>query len=61
MSCPGSVKLSKQFPQGSSKFADEGSLAHAAAEALIAGTDLAKELKDKIVEFYQNNRDMSGS
>lgn len=61
MSCPGSVKLSKQFPQGSSKFADEGSLAHAAAEALIAGTDPAEDLKDKIVEFYQNNRDMSGS
>lgn len=35
MTCPGSVRLSRGMPNRSSKYADEGTEAHALAEALI--------------------------
>lgn len=61
MSCPGSVKLAAQFPQGSSKFADEGSLAHALAETLIQGKKPTTAFKKRVEAFYDKNKDMPGS
>lgn len=35
MSCPPSVRLEEQFPDSSSEYADEGTLAHSLAEAIL--------------------------
>lgn len=35
MSCPPSARLEKQFPDSSSEYADEGTLAHSLAEAIL--------------------------
>ena len=56
MSCPGSVKLAAQFPQGSSKFADEGSLAHALAENLIQGKKPTTAFKKRVEAFYDKKQ-----
>lgn len=43
MTCPGSVALTKDMPDTSSKFADEGTLAHALAERALRDGKDAKE------------------
>ncbi|CAB4183169.1 Protein of unknown function DUF2800 [uncultured Caudovirales phage] len=40
MACPGSVVLEAEFPEESSSYADEGTLAHEVAAAMLLGTDV---------------------
>jgi hypothetical protein len=45
MACPGSVRLSKDAPRRSSRYADEGTAAHQLAERCLAGgTDAASHI-----------------
>lgn len=58
MHCPGSVKLSDLFPQGSTEYADEGTIAHSMAEHMIGGTKTMKELVEdvrKAQDFYEKS------
>jgi hypothetical protein len=61
MNCPGSVKLSEQYPQTTTRYADEGSLAHAAAEYMINGKKVPEKLIKRIRDFYEDNKDLNGS
>lgn len=61
MHCPGSVKLAEGFPNTSSIYADEGTLAHSYAEKAIGGGRVGKELKDKIKAFYAEHEELDGS
>lgn len=58
--CPGSVKLSTLYPAGSSVYADEGTLAHEAAEQLIKTNKVAKKHRDKIDQFYADHPELGG-
>ena len=51
--CPGSVKLGSQFPSSSSIYADEGTLAHEAAEQMIKTGKVSAAHKKKINQFYE--------
>lgn len=53
LNCPGSVKASEQFPQSSSVYADEGTLAHEAAEQLIQNGKVTPAHKGKVTKFYK--------
>lgn len=56
LACPGSVALSELYPQDfSTVYADEGTLAHAAAEQLITTGKITPALKKKIIKFYAEN------
>lgn len=65
ISCPGSVKLSQFFPQGSTIYADEGTLAHACLEWMIKhGLPAAlndEALETRIHDFYEENPQLTGS
>ena len=61
INCPGSVKLAELFPQGSSIYADEGSLAHELAEKWLIGTGGNAEIRSKIEMFYIDHPDLGGS
>jgi hypothetical protein len=61
ISCPGSVKLSEQFPSISSVYADEGTLAHDAAEQLIKTKKVTAAHKKKIDTFYKEHPTLQGS
>ena len=60
MNCPGSVKISEQFPASSSIYADEGTLAHDAAEQLIKSGKISAAHKKKINTFYEEHPELSG-
>ena len=60
MNCPGSVKISEQFPASSSIYADEGTLAHDAAEQLIKNGKVSAAHKKKINAFYEEHPELSG-
>lgn len=61
MKCPGSVKLSEQFPSSSTVYADEGTLAHEAAEQMIRSGKISEEHKAKIAAFYEGYPELSGN
>ena len=59
--CPGSVKLSEQYPQGSTIYADEGTLAHEAAEQLITKGKVTAGHKKTIASFYKDHPELGGT
>ena len=59
--CPGSVKLGSQFPASSSIYADEGTLAHEAAEQMIKTGKVSAAHKKKINQFYEDNPGLGGN
>ena len=59
--CPGSVKLGRMYPSGSTVYADEGTLAHECAEQLIKTGKVTKKHRDKIDKFYQDHPELGGS
>lgn len=59
--CPGSVKLGEQFPASSSIYADEGTLAHEAAEQLIKTGKVTAAHKKKINQFYEEHPGLGGN
>lgn len=58
MKCPGSVKLSEQFPESSSVFVDEGTLAHDLGEWLIKFGNLPKAKLKNVDEFYASHPEL---
>lgn len=58
INCPGSVRLSDQYPQGSTVYADEGSLAHECAEQLIKTGKVTKKHRDKVDKFYADHPEL---
>lgn len=58
--CPGSVHMAGMFPATSSPAADEGSLAHALAEARLNGITDLDELEGKVQAFYKAHPNLSG-
>lgn len=58
INCPGSVRLSDQYPQGSTVYADEGSLAHECAEQLIKTGKVTKKLKNQVDAFYADHPEL---
>ncbi len=61
INCPGSVKLGEQFPSSSSIYADEGTLAHEAAEQLITTGKVSAAHKKAIKKFYEDHPELGGS
>lgn len=61
INCPGSVMLAERFPDKSSDYADEGTLAHSLAEKMIGGGRIGKKLKDDVTAFYDEHPKMDGS
>lgn len=49
MNCPGSVVLSEGMPDKTTQFAEEGTMAHAVAEAMLLGNPYQA---DKDMETY---------
>lgn len=58
IACPGSVKLGSMYPSGSTAYADEGTLAHEAAEQLIKSGKVNKKHRDKIDQFYKDHPEL---
>lgn len=58
--CPGSVHMAEMFQATSSPAADEGSLAHAIAEARLNGITDLDELEGKVQAFYKAHPNLSG-
>lgn len=58
--CPGSVHMAGMFLATSSPAADEGSLAHALAEARLNGITGLDELEGKVQAFYKAHPNLSG-
>ncbi len=48
--CPASVRLSKDMPNTSSSFAEEGTLAHDIADRLLTGKPVQNEIEDEMLE-----------
>lgn len=61
MNCPGSVKASELYPQTSSIYADEGTLAHSAAEETIETGAVSSSTLAKIKSFYEVYKELGGS
>lgn len=61
MECPGSVKLSEHYPETSSIYAEEGTLAHEAAEQLIGKGRVTAKHKKAIKAFYDEHKELAGS
>lgn len=61
MNCPGSVKMSEGFPDKGSIYADEGTLAHEAGEALIDTGEIPQEHVGKIDRFYADHPELDYS
>lgn len=59
--CPGSIKLGEHFPASSSIYADEGTLAHEAAEQLITTGKVTTAHKKLIKNFYEEHPELGGS
>lgn len=60
INCPGSVKVSRLYPAGSTSYADEGTLAHECAEQLIRTGKVTKKHKDRIDKFYADHPELGG-
>ena len=58
INCPGSVRVSDLYPQGSTIYADEGSLAHECAEQLIKTGKVTKKNRDKVDKFYADHPEL---
>ena len=61
VNCPGSVKVSGLYPQGSTIYADEGSLAHECAEQLIQKGFVTEKQCAKVDAFYADHPELGGS
>ncbi|CAB5144329.1 Protein of unknown function DUF2800 [uncultured Caudovirales phage] len=62
MTCPGSVVLSEGMPNKSSSFADEGTAAHAVAEALLLGkaTKADIDVVDNVMVYVDHVQSLGG-
>ena len=59
LNCPGSVKLSEHYPNGSSIYADEGTIAHSLAEGLLgADAKLQQDALDQAKVFYEEHPEL---
>lgn len=59
LTCPGSVVLSEGMPNKGSTFADEGTLAHALAEAILTGDahprrEITQEMHDSVMVYVEH-------
>ena len=62
LGCPGSVKLSEHYPNGSSIYADEGTIAHGVAEGMISKDDkLVQKYKVEADKFYEEHQELNGT
>ena len=62
LGCPGSVKLSEHYPNGSSIYADEGTIAHGVAEGMINKDDkLVQKYEFEAVKFYGEHPELNGT
>lgn len=62
LGCPGSVKLSEHYPNGSSIYADEGTIAHGMAEGMISKDDkLVQKYEVKAAKFYGEHPELNGT
>ena len=62
LGCPGSVKLSEHYPNGSSIYADEGTLAHGMAEGMISKDDkLVQKYEVEAAKFYGEHPELNGT
>ena len=60
--CPGSVKLSEHYPNGSSIYADEGTIAHGMAEGMISKDDkLVQKYEVEAAKFYGEHPELNGT
>lgn len=62
LGCPGSVKLSEHYPNGSSIYADEGTIAHGMAEGMISKNDkLVQKYEVEAAKFYREHPELNGT
>ena len=62
LGCPGSVKLSEHYPNGSSIYADEGTIAHGMAEEMISKDDkLVQKYEVEADKFYGEHPELNGT
>lgn len=62
LGCPGSVKLSEHYPNGSSIYADEGTIAHGMAEGMINKDDkLVQKYEVEAAKFYGEHPELNGT
>ena len=62
LGCPGSVKLSEHYPNGSSIYADEGTIAHGMAEGMISKDDkLVQKYEVEAAKFYGEYPELNGT
>ena len=62
LGCPGSVKLSEHYPNGSSIYADEGTIAHGMAEGMINKDDkLIQKYEVEAAKFYGEHPELNGT
>jgi len=62
LGCPGSVKLSEHYPNGSSIYADEGTIAHGMAEGMINKDDkLVQKYEVEATKFYGEHPELNGT
>ena len=62
LGCPGSVKLSEHYPNGSSIYADEGTIAHGVAEGMISKDDkLVQKYEVEAAKFYGEHPELTGT
>ena len=62
LGCPGSVKLSEHYPNGSSIYADEGAIAHGMAEGMISKNDkLVQKYEVEAAKFYGEHPELNGT
>ena len=62
LGCPGSVKLSEHYPNGSSIYADEGTIAHGMAEGMISKDDkLVQKYEVEAAKFYGEHPELNGT
>lgn len=62
LGCPGSVKLSEHYPNGSSIYADEGTIAHGVAEGMINKDDkLVQKYEVEADKFYGEHPELNGT
>lgn len=62
LGCPGSVKLSEHYPNDSSIYADEGTIAHGMAEGMISKDDkLVQKYEVEAAKFYGEHPELNGT
>jgi hypothetical protein len=60
--CPGSIRLGEQFPQTSSVYADEGTIAHKTLEAMLKeDAHLLREAQTEAEAFYTTHPELDES